>query len=620
MTHHTSTDDSMDDFNLDFSQSMSVLVNDKDCSYQRNEGCSLDEVMDADWNVLTANVASLIGLEGARDIDRQMVAARHGEAFSQSYRIETANGIGSLETSLQPIVPFEEARHALVLLTMRYIDCHRILAGLERLGLCALVLENDATVSCANNIALRKLNKALADIEGCNFALDCLADDERVIDFIMAFEESRSYERPERLAGLKISRHVDARDSCEARILPLGKFFMLCILDDRVDDQVLLSELSNARNSEVVHRVSSAIARDFNNLFAIVEGNLRYLKSQSDVRNEAVVEAYEDAFSALSAANRLNERLLHFSAPESSPVARLDVVQHIVDFAKFSKVLFPPHFEIELVESNCEAIVDVAAAELESALLALLFNACDAIRYGEHGILRVMITTRTESGQRFVDINLKDNGPGMDEVVLERCFEPFFTTRPLGLGNGMGLPGVREFAHRYGGDCFISSVVGQGTSVTLTLPIEPAASLSGGVLPATSDSETIDPAEAQSHQEKNKRVLVLLVDDDDRVRKVARRDLQSLGLEVVEVESAEKALAVLEQSSRSIGLLISDVIMPPGIDGFQLRRKVLEMHPDLPVVLISGFSHVENAEEVPYLISKPYDLEHLRKVVEECLA
>ena len=205
---------------------------------------------------------------------------------------------------------------------------------------------------------------------------------------------------------------------------------------------------------------------------------------------------------------------------------------------------------------------------------------------------------------RYALIEVADNGCGMDAATLSRVYEPFFTTKRFGLGSGLGLSMAYGFVKQSGGGISIQSQPGQGTTVLMVLPL------------TTRNPDDDLPTEDESLPQCGE--LVLLVEDDPSVRRVVRQQLVDLGYPVIEAENGIQALEMLEHIA-DIAIVVSDVIMPGGINGRQLAATVLENHPHMHVVLMSGYTDEAQqggGDELPVL-AKPFSRRELARAMQK---
>lgn len=582
------------------------------------EGKFLDELSFRSWEEFVAQL---------RHFDEEVLGAFHdkletalgGESIIASIFVSTRGQLGVLSASVEPLLPSAKRsdRSDCILVTLDFVDYSRALGTLDELCVNAVLLGENMTVLACNDAASELLGHDRQSVQGQNFATEFVIDDESTIALIATFEEVHKSNRSIPFTRLEIRSSLTAGAVCGGKLIPVNGYVTMLVLLDRTAEAYAASELYGARTAEVTHRVAAGSAREFNNLLSIIDGNTRFLSGRMDSVDTDVAEAVDDALSAIDSSKKLNQRLLDFLSPDPKSVANVEITRFLSGFVDFVRMMFPTSFQIHLDQLPSESegiILSIPEHELETALLAVCFNAREAMDYGERGHLWITLSVWHAADGGTIGISMEDNGRGMSPEVLERCFEPFFSTRAVGVGNGMGLPAVREFAREHGGDCVVDSIDGKGTTLTLTLPF----AFANDDRRSRIDSAQID--EGEENPSRQDRVAVLLVDDDARVRKVARRDLGELGLEVIDVASAEEALDVLDTTSGSIGLVVSDVVMDPGMNGFELRRQVVTRFPDLPVILISGYANIEGSEEVPYLISKPYKLERLKEVISECLS
>jgi CheY-like chemotaxis protein len=235
--------------------------------------------------------------------------------------------------------------------------------------------------------------------------------------------------------------------------------------------------------------------------------------------------------------------------------------------------------------------------QVEMALLNLAVNGRDAMPNG--GTLRIeAIGVDTHDGElattlspgRYVRVSVADTGIGMDEATLARAVEPFFSTKGVGQGTGLGLSMVHGLASQLGGALTIESKLGLGTTIALWLPVTEAV-----------PNEPTAPQDAGPTRDRG---TALLVDDEELVRQSTADMLTELGYQVVEAASAEEALRIVRNGAR-IDLILTDHLMP-GMTGVDLARTLVERRPDLPVVLISGYADVDGvAPDMPRL-TKPF--------------
>jgi CheY-like chemotaxis protein len=255
--------------------------------------------------------------------------------------------------------------------------------------------------------------------------------------------------------------------------------------------------------------------------------------------------------------------------------------------------------KVDMPEELWPAFVDVT--EFQMALLNLGMNARDAMP----GSGRFEITARnvtfdiddpTSGGLvgDFVAVTFSDTGTGMAPEVVAQAFEPYFTTKEIGLGSGLGLSQVYGFAQQSGGAVSIVSAIGKGSSITLFLP-------------RAVEGHTVAPFGAIAPAPSRASGRILIVEDDFEVARVTKEVLQEIGYLTVEARDGHAALALIEQGPE-IELVLSDVVMPGGMSGLELARKLRLLRPELPVVLATGYAQwdADVADEDFVFIAKPY--------------
>jgi CheY-like chemotaxis protein len=248
--------------------------------------------------------------------------------------------------------------------------------------------------------------------------------------------------------------------------------------------------------------------------------------------------------------------------------------------------------------------VEADRAQLESALLNIAVNARDAMPEG--GTLTISTgEARDEAGRRMIALTVEDSGEGMDEATLARAMEPFFTTKGTGKGTGLGLSQVYGFATQSGGNLFIESWPGRGTTVTLLLPCSEAA-------------VDASPEEDARALRRRRTGSVLLVEDNEEVGEFGESLLRELGHRVARARSGAEALKLV--AKRKFDVVLTDVVMP-GMSGLDLAERLGASHPQLPVVLTTGYSDeiARSGAGGRPVVLKPYRLETLAEVLGEAM-
>jgi len=389
------------------------------------------------------------------------------------------------------------------------------------------------------------------------------------------------------------------------------------IARDISERKQLEQQLRQSQKMEAVGQLTGGIAHDFNNLLAVVIGNLDLLEGLVS-HDAAALKRVQVALKGALRGADLTKKLLSFSSkgrltPKSASIN--DCISNLVEFA--SRAIGPEISLVTRIGTDLPPLlIDVAL--FESALLNLVVNARDAMPKG--GTLTVTAERRyleanyppVLAGEliqgTYACVRVSDTGHGMSKDVLERAFEPFFTTKDLDRGTGLGLAMVYSFAKKSCGTVRIYSEVGYGTTVSLYLPF-------------SSCDEPISSAQLEEVDVERYAGSVLLVDDEEDLLDIANQNLEEMGFTVYQARNAQDALKLLDHRP-DIGLMITDVIMPGGMNGVELASKVREARPDIRVVYCSGFPVETLAENsMPLvdgpLLHKPYQRHQFRKIIEQ---
>jgi len=381
----------------------------------------------------------------------------------------------------------------------------------------------------------------------------------------------------------------------------------------------LEEQFRQAQKMEAVGQLTGGIAHDFNNLLGVIVGNLDLLERLVP-ENEIALKRVHTAQKAAERGADLTGRLLAFCSSvelRPSPTDLHDCVRNMIELGRAvgPDVRFTTHFD----DSVPPVFVD--AAGLESALLNLVVNARDAMPNG--GSLTVSTQLRSLDGSyplvqageleagRYASVSVSDTGQGMSKETVERVFEPFFTTKPRGKGTGLGLAMVYGFAKQSGGAVRIYSELGHGTTATLYLRLAGAVSQSLPVVAATLPTRALSG-------------IVLVVDDEPDLLDIAIAYLEQAGFTAYQAADGASALDVIEQHS-DINLIVTDIIMPGGMNGVELAQTIRQLLPHVKIVYSSGFPADSLAERnVPTLdgpfLRKPYQRTEFEAVIRQALS
>lgn len=368
------------------------------------------------------------------------------------------------------------------------------------------------------------------------------------------------------------------------------------------------AQLLQAQKLEAIGQLTGGVAHDFNNLLTVVIGALDVVERHPDDarRRERMIGA---ALAAAKRGEKLTQHLLAFARrqPLKPEVRRVDGL--IAESEELLKRALGDAYGFELRLGGDARAARIDAGQFEAALLNLVVNARDATPAGGAVTIESGAVTFTEPRGElepgaYLKVSVRDTGSGMDAATIARAVEPFFTTKPPGQGTGLGLSQVYGFARQSGGSVEIESVVGEGSTVSLLLPVVEADAPRNAAL-------NLDPIRAQTPSR------VLLVEDDQQVAELVEAMLNDLGHAVVRAGGVDEALARLDDDGE-IELVLSDVIMPGGKSGVDLAEQLAVSRPGLPVVLCSGYVGGDQsrarAGDWPF-ISKPFSLETLAQAL-----
>ncbi len=368
--------------------------------------------------------------------------------------------------------------------------------------------------------------------------------------------------------------------------------------------------LLQAQKMDALGQLSSGIAHDFNNLLMVVLGNLVPLEERLEPADRE-----ELLLPALRAARRgadLTKRILAVARRQPLEPTAVDLEETVRNLAKLVERSLPEGIELDIAATGAPIWAFADRAQLETVLLNLIVNARDALE--NSGRIKIDVTPRS-FGQRdasflhiapgnYVEISCADDGCGIPSEITKRVFEPFFSTKTEGQGSGLGLALAYGFVRESKGHIEIESEEGRGTEVRILLPAATP------VMRKTSEVEDETwPIEAR---------LVLLVDDDESIRRVLRRDLVALGLQVVEAGSADEALGLLEVLE-GVDVVLSDIAMPGSLSGLDLKARIAALWPRLPVLLMTGHGvdilDATTMQDRQPVLQKPFDREVLARAL-----
>lgn len=349
---------------------------------------------------------------------------------------------------------------------------------------------------------------------------------------------------------------------------------------------------------EAVGQLAAGIAHNFNNMLAAILPNLELAQRRAPVGAHSHIEA---ARTAAERAGRMVRQLVLFAGgghrSERRPESIHEVVARTIDMATAT---LEPSLKVALSVSQRPAVAQVDAGQLEQVILNMLLNARDAYEPGQGGVVRVSVHVEADADGEQVVITLADDGSGMSDEVRRRVFEPFFTTKSVGKGTGLGLATSYAIIRDHAGSIECESSPGEGTTFVIRLPS------------STEEPPQVTRVSPRASARGSERVLV--VDDEEMVRRVVADILQHAGYEVASAGNGHEALDALRKSG--FALLILDLRMP-GIGGEEVIVQARKLSPATRVVCFSGTD--SDVEGVDAMLTKPVGAEELLETVREVL-
>jgi two-component system CheB/CheR fusion protein len=481
-----------------------------------------------------------------------------------------------------------------------------------------MVLDEKGIIQSANPATLGILGYSAEDLIGQNISVLMPPHMQADHDSYLA-----------RFSGRSTLKEIEARRK-NGSTIPLdlavaewrdgeGRRFFTGILRDLSERKHNEEVLANARRLEAVGQLAGGVAHDFNNLLAVIAGNLELAEDR--IADETTRDLMKRALDAAEKGSGLNRRLLSLARKRMLKPQRLTLNSRVEETAKLLTSIVGEHIAVitDLAPDPWVTVAD--AGEIDSAILNIAANARDAMPNGG----RITITTsnatiaaatatelhRYARPGEYVCLSVADDGVGMPEEILRKAMDPFFTTKEHGAGTGLGLTSVASFAKQTGGFATVDSALGRGCVVSLYLP------RSIKNLPLIESGRSDVP--------RGNGELVLVVEDNDEVREVTLKRIVSLGYAVTEARTGPEALQQL-QSKASIQLVLSDIVMPGGMSGYDVARWLASNKPVTKVILCSGYNegdrlgHTRGPIRDITVLGKPYTREQLAAALKNALA
>lgn len=407
-----------------------------------------------------------------------------------------------------------------------------------------------------------------------------LLRDEPVSDQLVGY---RAEGAPARFFRLSTGSFVDAN----------GRTIRLLSFIDVTAEHDARHRAERAERLDVLGQMSGGIAHDFANVLGVIRLSADVGAMSDDP--EKMRRQFESIRAACVRGTDLTGRILAFSRQQPGSPQAIALPQFLADVSSLARRTIPSNIRLDTRIDAQDAVVHCEAGPLEASLLNLIFNARDAmVEASQDGTITLALAASDEQ----VRIVVADNGPGMSPAVMRRATEPFFTTRQGTGGTGLGLTMVDSFARNSGGLLAIRSTIGEGTTIELILPRVEARADAGTRVAVTHDL---------------KGVRILVAEDDALFGDVLASTLEDLGITVLRARTGVEAIEIA-RSGAEFDLLLTDVIMRGGIDGFRAANEIRQIRPDLPVLYVSAYADANaraNYDTEGVNLKKPVSAERL---------
>ena len=396
---------------------------------------------------------------------------------------------------------------------------------------------------------------------------------------------------------------------------------------DTTEQKHLEVQFSQSQKMQAIGQLAGGVAHDFNNLLTAMIGFCDLLLQRHKPGDQSFNDIMQIKQNGNRAAN-LVKQLLAFSRQQTLQPKVLNIADVLAELMNLLRRLIGAQIQLDMIHGRDVGLVKVDQGQLEQVIINLVVNARDAMPQGGH----ITITTRRTKQEKaavrgqdemppgdYVSIEVADSGTGIPKDVMPRIFEPFFSTKEIGSGTGLGLSTVYGIVRQTGGFVDVESQVGKGTTFTIYLPTH------------HETAQDIKAAQQAAEEREDKpgpdltgAGTVLLVEDEDAVRVFSSRALRNKGYNILEARSGEEALTILDKEGDRVDLVVTDVVMPQ-MDGPTLYKHIRERWPNLKVVFVSGYTEDRLREqfksgEVIYFLPKPFTLKQLAGKVKELLS
>lgn len=410
-------------------------------------------------------------------------------------------------------------------------------------------------------------------------------------------------------------------------ILKANQDYLVDIESQRQEAREFAEKLHHSERLSTVGKLTGGVAHDFNNILAIVMGCFELLQSDKNLHSDAKQLVGTGMTAAKRGAN-LTTQLLSYSRRQPLDPKPTNIKDFFLNIENMVNRALGENYKLSFKTSDELLHCLVDARQLETVLLNLAINARDAMPDGGRLTIAASTVQMSQSGAptevteftpgEYVCIKVTDNGTGMSQEVIDNAFEPYFTTKEIGKGSGLGLSMVYGFVNQSGGHIKITSEEGVGTTIAITLPkVHQPASINPSM------NSSIDSISAANNETENmvaQRKTVLVVEDNASLGEVLALYLNNLKVDAVTATCASQALEKAEQHQHLDGALI-DVMLPDNKNGPELAADLEKLHPDMNVIFMSGYTgssiyHSKHFGQDKILLQKPFKLNDLKSVLD----
>ena len=486
-------------------------------------------------------------------------------------------------------------------------------SGFDTLPVAMLKVAADGKILAANRQAVELLGGAPGPETTLDRVMQGLG--RPLMDWLRETVQGKAEQKTEFLRLTRNDKEIFVQVSL-SRVVEGGTPILIAVLNDATELKTLEAQFVQSQKMQAIGQLAGGIAHDFNNLLTAISGHCDLLLLRHDHGDQDYGDLEQIRQNANRAASLVGQ-LLAFSRKQTLRPEVLDLRDTLSDLTHLLNRLVGEKVTLTLSHDPVLRPIRADKRQLEQVLMNLVVNARDAMPQGGEIRIETEVVTLDTALKRdratvpagdYVTVKVRDEGSGISHDNLQKVFEPFFTTKRTGEGTGLGLSTAYGIIKQTGGYIFVDSVEGSGTEFTLFFPVYEVAEVQAAA-PAA-------PVKEAPHQGEG---VILLVEDEAPVRAFAARALRLRGYTVLEAESAEDALTMLEDPELRVDVFVTDVVMP-GMDGPSWVRRAREDRPEVRVVFVSGYAEGAFGEaqpEVPnsVFLPKPFSLTQLAETV-----